>query len=398
PAQGGPAARQAGARILVADDNADMRTYLTRLLAPHWTVVTVTDGARALAAAQAHPPDLILSDVMMPGMNGLELVRALRADPRTQTVPVMLLSARAGEEATIEGLKSGADEYLVKPFSANELLARVNAQLTVSRLRQQAVQAERAHAEEASRLLAEAERATRSREETLAIVSHDLRAPLGSISAATELLQRSLGQDERDVSRRRHTDSIRRSVGRMNRLVGDLLDLASIDAGRLSLEPRPHTVEELVQDVREAFGPQAAEKGVTFQTAIADALPPVPCDRERVLQVLGNLLSNALKFTPQGGSVRVAAALEPDAGGVRFSVADTGPGIPPEVQPHIFDRYWHAAQKRREGHGLGLSIAKGIVEGHGGHIRLESHPGAGSTFSFTLPLASALKAAPPVAP
>ncbi|WP_240359004.1 ATP-binding protein [Pyxidicoccus trucidator] len=397
PAQEAPSPRQAGARILVADDNADMRTYLTRLLAPHWTVETVSDGARALAAAQVRPPDLILSDVMMPGMNGLELVRALRANPRTQTVPVVLLSARAGEEATIEGLKSGADEYLVKPFSANELLARVNAQLTVSALRQQSVQSERSHAEEASRLLTEAERATRSREETLAIVSHDLRSPLTTISAAAELLQRALGGDERDARMRKQTDSIRRSVSRMNRLVGDLLDLASIDSGSLSLEPRPHLAEELVQEVRETFEPQAAEKGVTLQTDIASDLPPVPCDKGRILQVLGNLISNAVKFTPPGGSVRVRAEPEPGTGSVRFSVADTGPGIPPEAQPHIFDRYWHAAQKRREGHGLGLSIAKGIVEGHGGHIQLESPPGAGSTFSFALPLTWQTKAVVPAA-
>ncbi|MCY1016117.1 ATP-binding protein [Pyxidicoccus sp. MSG2] len=393
-----PAPHQAGARILVADDNTDMRTYLTRLLSPHWTVEVVSDGARALAAAQAHPPDLILSDVMMPGMNGLELVRMLRADPRTRTIPVVLLSARAGEEATIEGLKSGADEYLVKPFSANELLARVNAQLTVSHLRRQAVQAERAHAEQASRLLAEAERATRSREETLAIVSHDLRSPLSSISLAAELLQRTLGHDERDAQWRKQTDSILRSVGRMNRLVGDLLDVASIDSGSLSLEPRPHAAEELLREVRETFEPQALEKGVALQTAIASHLPPVPCDRERVLQVLGNLVSNAVRFTPHGGTVRVRAELEQGTGSVRFSVSDTGPGIPLEAQPHIFDRYWHAAQKRREGHGLGLSIAKGIVEGHGGRIQLESPPGAGSTFSFSIPLAPRAKAVTPAAP
>ncbi|MCP3138337.1 ATP-binding protein [Pyxidicoccus xibeiensis] len=388
-----PSTRQEGAHILVADDNADMRTYLTRLLSPHGKVEAVSDGARALAAAQADPPDLILSDVMMPGMTGLELVRALRGNPRTQTIPVVLLSARAGEEATIEGLKSGADEYLVKPFSANELLARVNAQLMVSHLRRQAVQSERAHAEQATRLLAEAERATRSREETLAIVSHDLRAPLSSISAATELLQRSLGQDERDASRRKHADAILRSVGRMNRLVGDLLDLASIDAGSLSLEPRPHAAEALVQEVREAFEAQAAEKGISLRLEVSPGLPPVPCDKERILQVLGNLLSNALKFTPPGGSVRVRVMSEPGTGDVRFSVTDTGPGIPPEARPHIFDRYWHAAQKRREGHGLGLSIAKGIVEGHGGRIQLERLPGAGSTFSFSLPLTQQAKAA-----
>ncbi|HYO51486.1 ATP-binding protein [Archangium sp.] len=382
PAHAAPSALRAGARILVADDNTDMRDYLSRLLSPHWTVEVVSDGAQALAAARTHPPDLILSDVMMPGMDGLELVQALRADERTRTIPVILLSARAGEEATIEGLKSGADEYLVKPFSANELLARVNAQLTVSHLRQEAVRAERAHADEANRLLEESRRATRSREETLAVVSHDLRSPLSTITTAAELLQRALGEDERGARLRKYTDSIRRSASRMNRLIADLLDLASIDTGTLSIEPRPHTAEELVREVQEMFELQTKEKGLQFTSESEPALPVLSCDKERILQVLANLLSNALKFTVQGG-INVRARRHPE--GILFSVSDTGAGIAPEALPHVFDRYWHSTQKGHESHGLGLSIVQGIVEAHGGTLHVESEPGRGSTFSFLLP-------------
>ncbi|HYH95986.1 ATP-binding protein [Hyalangium sp.] len=391
PVNAAPSALHEGARILVADDNADMRKYLARLLSPHWTVEAVEDGAQAIAAAQASPPDLILSDVMMPGMDGLELVQALRADVRTRTIPVVLLSARAGEEATIEGLRSGADEYLIKPFSANELLARVNAQLTVSRLRQEAVRAERAHAAEATRLLEESRRATRAREETLAVVSHDLRSPLAAISTAAELLQRAFGDDAREARLRKHTGSIRRSITRMNRLIGDLLDLASIDSGTLSLTPQPHTAEELLHEVQEMFELRVREKGLQFTSELEPDLPVLPCDKERILQALANLLSNAVKFTAKGG-VTLRAQRQPE--GILFSVSDTGAGIAPEALPHVFDRYWHSAQKGRESHGLGLSIARGVVEAHGGTLRVESEPGRGTTFSFLLPTSPAARRAP----
>ncbi|RKH43023.1 ATP-binding protein, partial [Corallococcus llansteffanensis] len=387
----------AGVRVLVADDNADMRAYLSRLLAPHWSVEAVSDGGLALAAARARPPDLILSDVMMPGVNGLQLVQALREDERTRAIPIILLSARAGEEATIEGLNSGADDYLVKPFSANELIARINAQLTVARLRQEALLAEQAHVAEAERLLEASRRATRLREETLAVVSHDLRSPLSAIRAATELIQRLPAETDATARARKHADSIRRSVDRMNRLIEDLLDVASIDAGTLAIDVRPQPVADLVRDVREIFEPQATDRGLRL---IVEQEPGLTlwCDKERLLQALGNLLSNALKFTPSGGSLHLRVGTEPGTGDLRFSVTDTGPGIPASVQPHLFDRYWHAAQKRREGHGLGLSITKGIVESHGGRIWVESPPGLGATFSFALPREQQPRAVPAAAP
>ncbi|HEU4535436.1 MAG TPA: hybrid sensor histidine kinase/response regulator, partial [Polyangiaceae bacterium] len=361
-----------------------MRGYLTRLLSPHWTVEAYGDGAQALAAARANPPDLVLSDVMMPGLDGLGLARALRADERTRTTPVILLSARAGEEAIVGGLASGADEYLVKPFTTNELLARVNAMLTVAELRREAGRAARAHAAEADRLRDAAERAARAREQTLAIVSHDLRTPLNAIGTAEGLLREELGDEARAARLGRPLDAIRRSVDGMNRLVGDLLDAASVDAGGLSLEPGPHLVAPILLELREAFESSAAARHVALLVEAAPDLPPLWCDKRRLLQALSNLVSNALKFTPAGGIVRVTAEVEPSA--VRFAVADTGPGIAAEAQPHVFDRYWHAAQGQGAGHGLGLFIAKGIVEGHGGQIELERSDASGTRFAIRLPL------------
>ncbi|MBK7863667.1 MAG: response regulator [Archangiaceae bacterium] len=370
-----------GARLLLADDNADMRQYLTRLLSQHWVVDAVTDGAQALAAARASPPDLVLSDVMMPGLSGLELVRALRADERTRLVPILLLSARAGEEATVEGLESGADGYLVKPFSARELLARVEAQLAVSRYRLAALEAERTHGDESKRLLGEARRATRAREETLAVVSHDLRSPLSVILSAAELLKRAAPGVE---GVQKQTETIQRSAERMRVLIEDLLDLASIDAGSLSISPQTHSAEALATEARESFERLAMVKGVTLTSEVEPGLTVV-CDRDRVLQALGNLLSNAVKFTPAGGSVRLLVRRDERTRHIDFSVADTGPGIAAEQQGRVFDRYWHLSRENQDGHGLGLAIARGIVDVHGGELRLASTLGQGSTFTLSLP-------------
>jgi signal transduction histidine kinase len=172
----------------------------------------------------------------------------------------------------------------------------------------------------------------------------------------------------------------------MSRLVDDLLDLASIDAGSLSLQPVAVAPRELLSEVRDGLGPQALDKGLTLIAEADAALPLIRCDRERIIQVLSNLVANAIKFTPAGGTVALRADLEPTDAAVRFTVTDTGPGIPEEMQEHAFDRHWHAKRTDRESHGLGLSIAKGIVESHGGEISVASPPGVGSVFRFSIPL------------
>jgi signal transduction histidine kinase len=167
----------------------------------------------------------------------------------------------------------------------------------------------------------------------------------------------------------------------MERLIGDLLDLASIDSGTLTLDRAPHPVEALVGELRDAFAPQATARKLQLLTEVEPALPALECDRERVLQALSNLLSNALKYTPQG-TVVVSARRDPC--GVAISVQDTGKGIAPQDLPHVFDQYWHASPGR-DSHGLGLAIARGIVERHGGQLTVQSEPGRGSTFTAGFP-------------
>ncbi|BDG02016.1 sensor histidine kinase [Anaeromyxobacter oryzae] len=230
-----------------------------------------------------------------------------------------------------------------------------------------------------ARLFDEAQRAVRARDDVLALVSHDLKNPLEAVALSAALLLRK--PDPARVPR--YAETIDRSVRRMDRLIRDLLDVSSMDAGRFRVVPRPERLGAIVDDALALLAPLAVERGIAL--AVEGGVPEeIRCDRERILQVLSNLIGNALQFTPPGGHVTVRLVM--DAGRARVAVSDDGPGIAPEELPRLFDRYWRGRGSRR-GTGLGLSIARGIVEAHGGRIHVESQLGAGSTFTFTLPRA-----------
>lgn len=226
-----------------------------------------------------------------------------------------------------------------------------------------------------------AQRATRARDEVLGIVAHDLRNLLHGIVMGGNMLIRRL-EDLEDPSFRKPADAIMRSADRMSRLIADLLDVARIESRRLSVSLEPQEAPRLVQSAVEMLEPVAAGKGIHLVPDSRD-VPRVMADRDRVVQVLANLVGNAIKFAPPGSEVEIRAEAAGDT--VRFAVADHGPGIPPEDVVHLFDPYWQARQNRGHGSGLGLAIAKGIVEAHGGSLWVESEHGAGSTFYFTLP-------------
>jgi signal transduction histidine kinase len=230
-----------------------------------------------------------------------------------------------------------------------------------------------------ARLYAEAQRAIRARDDVLAIVSHDLRNPLHAIVMASNLLQRPSSAERT----RQHACVIERSARRAGRLIRDLLDLSTLESGRVTLDRGAVDVATLLADAAALIQPIAAERAITVEVASRLSAPmDAWCDRERVIQVFSNLLGNAVTFTPAGGRVTVGAAPTEDE--IRFSVADTGPGVPLEHRDHIFDRYWKSRESR-QGAGLGLSIARSIVDAHGGRIWVESAPGAGATFIFTVP-------------
>ncbi|MFT3770873.1 MAG: ATP-binding protein [Minicystis sp.] len=256
-----------------------------------------------------------------------------------------------------------------------------------------------AAAVERDRLLADlhdarerAERSARGREELVTILSHDLRNALGAVLLAAQLASRSAELPDKEAAVKRQLGRITRQVGSINRLLSSILDVGRIERGRLSMERAPRAPAAVAQEAIELVAPQAEDRGLSLTVQVAQDLPPILADRERMVQVLANLLGNAVKFTRQGG-VTLSARAEGDE--VLFSVADTGPGIPDDQLPRLFDRYWQAPSGARQGVGLGLFVAKSIVEAHGGRIWVESAGEDGSTFRFTVPIAEERTGDPP---
>lgn len=235
-----------------------------------------------------------------------------------------------------------------------------------------------------------ADEAIGSRDDFLAIVSHDLRNLLGGIAVSAAAIERIPCDDDKlRTAIAGNAQRIQRLTTRMNRLIGDLLDIASIDAGRLAVVPECHDATELLRETLEVFQPIAVANDISLRSDVRAGSPFARYDHERILQVLANLVFNAIKFTPKSGTIDIV--LEPLEHAVRFAVRDTGAGIAPDKLNAVFERFWQGARHERSGLGLGLYISRCIVEAHGGKIWVDSRPGEGSTFYFTLP------AAPPTA-
>jgi signal transduction histidine kinase len=303
------------------------------------------------------------------------------------TLPFALALIAAGNVIAFTALVWGAafalDRVESRRLRAEEERMRFEIREQAARAEAAAQQRERSRAEVAEQ---QAQRAVRTREEVLAVVSHDLKNPLGSIALSTQLLRRLLPPGEEGERMRKHTHTIERSVERMDRLIRDLLDMASLQAGQVKLDLGRYAVDDLVREGLTLLEPLAIEKHIVLRTRLPRERLWVRCDRDRVFQVLSNLVGNALKFTPEGGTVTVEVMSE--VAFVCFSVRDTGPGIPAEALPHLFEPFWQVEGTGKKGTGLGLTISRGLVEAHGGQLEVESEQGQGSTFSFTLPQAS----------
>jgi signal transduction histidine kinase len=357
-----------------------MRRHVARILHGRFEVITEPDGEAALQRAVADPPDLVLSDVMMPRMDGFGLLAGLRAHERTRSIPVIMLSARAGEESAVEGLDAGADDYLIKPFSARELIARVSAALSLARLRQESAQ----RLEEINRELAAAAEA---KTQFVAGISHEIRTPLNAIIGMTSLLLRSpLNETQTEFAQ-----VLRSSGEHLLNLIGDVLDFSKIEAGAIQLERAPFDVRRCVQDALDIVAVDARAKQLPLSSHIGPDVPEWAIgDSGRLSQILINLLANAVKFTERG---QVTLTLEAGAAGpyqcdLRFAISDTGIGISDADQSRLFEAFVQVADRgshRREGTGLGLAISAQLAGLLGGAIGVQSRLGEGSTFTLTVP-------------
>ena len=374
------------ARVLLADDNSDMREYIARLLRSRWDVTEVADGAAALEEVRREVPDLILADVMMPQMDGIELISHLKAHRATATVPVILLSALAGEEPSVRGLKAGANDYLVKPFSGKELVGRVAVHLELARVRREADEAVRRNqleVQDAQRL------ATVSK--LTAGIAHTYNNLLTAIIGYTSL---SLDDSGTPADNWQNLTEALNAAHRASELTCQLLaygQMQMLHPVRLELGA---LIREFEPELRQLVGPS-----VSLRMRLAPDLPEVLADRKQVHVILRHLLDNARNASVAGYATVAAEAVQvthPLAGDgsavpagryLKLSVSDQGRGISMADQRRIFDPFF-TTKHVSEGAGLGLSVVLGIVRQSGGHVQVQSEVGAGTTFAIYLPLAA----------
>jgi len=351
---------QASGDVLVVDDFPDtLALYEVVLAEDGHRVRTATNGLDALRKVDEHEPELVLLDVTMPGLDGVQVLRRLRGRRGGGPAVIMLTAARREPHAIEAGLKEGADAYLTKPIDTRELLARVRAALDTFRLKRMLEAQRRDH---------------------IAMLVHDLRHPLSSLGLVAELLQ---AEDMKADERQRIVSQIRTMCSEMTRLVDSVLAASRLEAGVFSVEARPVRVADVLEPTLRVFTPVAARRHValSFDGAIDT---PIRADPQKLRQALDNLVANALKFTPRGGRVRIRVWREDDH--VFFEVADTGPGIADEEKETIFDRYRQGSHGRAAGGaGLGLAIARGIAEAHHGTIAVEEGDLGGASFRIALP-------------
>jgi signal transduction histidine kinase len=355
-------------RLLVIDDDLVDRLAIRRAIEQSGLPADLdeaTDPSDALARLAAHDYDCVLLDQDLSGTSGIELAHQVRH--AGNLVPIVFVTGRQSEELLQLAVDAGITDFIPKhDLSPRGLGLRIKFAIRIGR----------AEADTA-RALDRANAAALARDEVLAVVSHDLRGPLHAISLACEALR-----DDIHGPSTRYLGAIERAIARGERLITDLLEASAIENGALALARAPIDASAIVRQAAADHELVAKENGVRISATLPDAQILVSADRDRVLQVLGNLIGNSLKHA-KGAPIELA--VERRDGEALFAVRDRGPGIAPTELPHVFDRYW-TGRTKKGGAGLGLAIAKGIVSAHGGHISVDSKFGDGTSFSFTLPL------------
>ncbi len=372
--------------VLLIDDDEDdyllTREYFEDFERPRryelqWAS-TYDEGLQLLQQADH---DLCLLDYRLGARDGVELLQqALDAECST---PIIMLTGSGNRAVDNAAMRHGAADYLVKEEITPVLLER---SIRHSLERHRILEKQRTLAAENERLYRKAKRALDMRDEIHRIVAHDLRGPLSTMGLALQLMERLASKGADGDAFANQLETQRLCISQMNRLIQDLLDAARIDDGRLSLDRTAYQPVHIVESVLDQHRIRAEDRSIELVANISDELPHIDADARRIEQVFSNLIGNALKFTPEGGTIEITARTEEDA--VCFLVEDNGRGIPEELQPHLFDRFWQAEQGDLDGAGLGLAICKGILDAHGGRIWAESTEGEGTTFFFTVPTVS----------
>jgi two-component system, sensor histidine kinase and response regulator len=358
-------------KILIVDDEDAFRMLLAATLEDEgFEVTTAPDGERALELINDHTFDLALLDVRMPGIDGMEVLQKIRQN--SPTTDCIMLTGFQDIELAVNAIKKGAKDFLGKTQSVDELLLRINNVL-------------RAHRAEAH--------ITEVQQDYTSKLMHDLLSPLHSLQSAIDFLEQGLGGPVTDLQKKVLLE-INSMLGSMDALLNDMIDLSLFESGRIDIQKIPSNIDELIPSVCARFKPQISVKHITLNLNIEKNIPTIAVDPARIEQVTNNLLDNAVKYTPENGTITVSVSNrieDVDNKPVEFvevSVADTGQGIGPAELPFVFDKYKEVLtgkSSEKKTTGLGLAICRSIIDAHHGNMYAASEVGKGSTFRFLLP-------------
>jgi len=360
--------------LIVDDENSNIIT-LTHILGSDYTVLTVKNGQTALKVAEEQQPDVILLDIIMPEMDGYEVITALKNSETTKNIPVVFITGMINAADEEKGLSLGAADYIGKPFSPAIVKLRVLNQINQINLTRLIVEKETA------------EKTSRQRSEFLSRMSHEMRTPMNAIMGMTTLAKNTKNGEKLDNM----LDEINNASGRLLKLIDDVLDMSDIEDGKLSLNCSEFSFAAMIRDILNKANPDVKKKHQSLTNAIDPSIPDTLVgDERRLSQVILNLLSNANKFTQEQGSIQINAfvqEVESDSLTLQIEVIDNGLGMSPEQKEKLFIPFEQAdggIDRQFGGAGLGLAIARYLVGLMGGEIWVESEPGKGSKFMFTV--------------
>ncbi len=416
--------------VLVVEDNPQMNLFIVEALSSEYRVATAFNGQEGLDLATQLLPDLILSDMMMPLLSGEQLLREIRNRKQLDAIPFVVLTAKADDEKRVKLLLAGAQDYLMKPFSLQELRSRIGNLIAMKRTRDflqheldsqtqdlAALAAELAlHKRKLQIIAREAQEANRMKDEFLAVLSHELRTPINAILGWAQLLRtRQLNE----ATRAKALETIERNARMQTQMIEDLLDVSRIIRGNLQLKIASVNLKGVIEAALDAVRPAAAAKAIELESCLESSVGAIAGDSDRIQQIVWNLLSNAIKFTPEGGRVEVKlekvqiedlrlqiedespnsnpksntskiSNLKSAITYAQIQVSDNGIGINPDFLPYVFDRFRQADSSYTRTHGglgLGLAIVRHLVELHGGTVSVHSAgEGQGATFIVKLPI------------
>lgn len=361
--------------LVVDDDRLNIRILAGILKGEGYTLVEANSGERALLAYADFLPDLVLLDVMMPGIDGFETCRRLNRTYGGNCAPVIFITAKNESDDLVEGLSAGGVDYLPKPFKAKEVLARIRSHLQ-----------NRILSEQRKQLVDQLSNANAAKNRFLGMAAHDLRNPLASIRGLAEFLREGavgpLSVDQLDLINTIHSAS-----QSMLDLVNELLDVATIESGELKIYREPHNLADLIAKSVAMTNIEAAKKNTRVTIETRGLAPVLMLDAAKMRQVIDNLLSNAVKYSPPGSAITATIQSAPAHGTFGFAVQDQGPGIPDNERDKLFKDFSRLSAQPTAGEkstGLGLAICRKIVEAHGGIITAENLPAGGCEFRVLL--------------